>query len=548
MSEVRRENLRNLIRSPKIPGLLASLVTVGLLVLTYAQYASQGRITADLSTYLLPFHARELNMGSLYVDYFDIKPPLTYAIFIPWVKFFGLSLLSMWVFYLLFLVTMFMSLWLLLRRVLKGWMALFLYCIFCVIVVGNSLLEDLFFVTEAIGLALVLLGLLVALKWTNRNSAIFLASLMMAAAGQVKEVFILAPLILFVVLMHRKTGRLAGFVSAISGILFANLVVLGILFWWGSGVPNAYLDIWKFKSDAFPKPSPSGVLSQTLDIANTVSHSWMPLFIVFLVATLSLVSASFFVKKESVRIARTSLTSESAIYFYLFFALLLGTYWQGKGLYGHYSLPLLVAGFLVIGCLLALDLRLSATWKPGVQLGLIAVLCISLLPSVSAVKWTGGRITSFNPSSFFTDLTSYENDEELEIFQRIEQLTAPEDCIQVAYGWDASSYYLYSNRRPCSRFIVPPLWTNSQLQNELRKELISNPPRILIYDKTVMRESGLPGKDGSAFNEEVFPYDRVVSQCYRLVPGTKILFEPRFQFSAETSSCISSRLAEMTTL
>jgi hypothetical protein len=544
MSEVGRGNLRNLIRNPKIPGLLASLVTLGLLVLTYAHYASQGRITADLSTYLLPFHARELNMGSLYVDYFDIKPPLTYAIFIPWVKVFGLSLLSMWVFYLLFLVTMFMSLWLLLRRVLTGWTALFLYCIFCVIVVGNSLLEDLFFVTEVIGLALVLLGLLVALKLTNRNYAIFLASFMMAAAGQVKEVFILAPLILFVVLMHRKTGRLAGFVSAISGILFANVVVLGILFWWGSGVPNAYLDIWKFKSDAFPKPSPSGVLSQTLDIANTVGHSWMPLFIVFLVATLSLVSASLFVKKESVRFARTSLTSESAIYFYLFFTLLLGTYWQGKGLYGHYSLPLLVAGFLVIGCLLALDLRLSATWKPGVQLGLIAVLCISLLPSVSALKWTGGRITSFNPSSFFTDLTSYENDEELKIFQRIGQLTAPEDCIQVAYGWDASAYYLYSNRKPCTRFIVPPLALSPDLQLEFRSELLKNPPPVIILDPSRRRESVERPVSGSVFEPATFPFEKVTMSCYTRDASVPIIYVSRYTSPQSLSDCIENELSE----
>ena len=67
----------------RIPAVLAAAGSVVVVALAYGVFADRPAIEADLSTYLLPGRALLEGGGSLYVDYFDIKPPLTYALLVP---------------------------------------------------------------------------------------------------------------------------------------------------------------------------------------------------------------------------------------------------------------------------------------------------------------------------------------------------------------------------------------------------------------------------------------------------------------------------------
>ena len=525
---------------PAVVAAAAAAGTVIVVALAYGVFADRPILEADLSTYLLPGRGLLDGSGSLYVDYFDIKPPWTYAPLVPWLWLVGSGLLGWWVLYAALLFIMFAAQWLLLRTVLSPWLSLWLFASMAIVMVGAAVLEELFFITEVMGLVLILVGLRVALLATP--TWIFIGALVITLAGQVKEVFILAPLALVPLIFHDPRQRWKNLLAVIAGGISAALIVIFTLIAWGSGVFAAYLEVLQFKGSRFPPPT-AGELSQSVGEYIAEILAWLPLLLVFLIAALVIAiilrrsGASNQGNQESSRVTRWS-------FVLLFVGIALGFIWQGAPLIRHYAVAVIPPLFLMLAAVLAW-IWPKARSLPGVWAVIApAVLLIGTAPALSYFLWAGGAITGYSPSRLIAAASNLESSEHLEVFDRIARATSEQDCMQVAYGWSASAYYWYAEREPCARFIVPPLDLSPELRTEYQNALIANPPSLLVVDTAFVAETTVDEVEGTP-DEVIFPFQQVAQQCYQPLDGNDILFVPTSEDPSATSRCIADQVRAM---
>ena len=166
-----------------IPAVAASLIAIVTVLLAYTVFASTPLIQADLSTYVLPAQFRIDGLGSIYVDLFDIKPPLAYAMFVPWVAVFGVHLVQFWLLYALLMLITFAGFWYLIRRFLNPWYSLIVFSSCAGTLVGLGMLEELFFTTEIVCLALILSALTLIYRYRPSMYSAFAAGFLITSAG-----------------------------------------------------------------------------------------------------------------------------------------------------------------------------------------------------------------------------------------------------------------------------------------------------------------------------------------------------------------------------
>jgi hypothetical protein len=438
-----------------------------------------------------------------------------------------------------------MSFWFLLRKVLTPWPALGIFAIGAVVLVGGGYLEDLFFVTESIGLVLIFVGVLVAFKFRSRPAGLLVAALLLGSAGQIKEVFIFAPVSLIFLASRYPSGWRKGVTWLGIGWLSAGVVAALYLITSGTGVFAAYLEVLGFKSAEFPRPGVADLVSDAGEMFMTLQGQWIPGIFIFVLATPIIFGLVRF-KRQKSELEEIPTTWKSPLeqtITVLWLTIVVGLLWQGRGMYGHYALPFLFTTLLMISILLAADIRnLKILASENLARLLSVLIVISLFPSITYVMWVGGRANSFDLERLVTSASNLESEENLRIFNEISNQTMRGDCIEVAYGWAASSYYLYSGRQPCSRFIVPALWTNSELQAELRSDLMLTPPALLVIDPSARREISVRGKDITAIDKEVFPFENVARQCYMQSDIDPILWTAALGSRAAMSTCIQQQL------
>jgi len=523
-----------------LPAVLAAIGSVIVIALAYGVFADRPIMEADLSTYVLPGQALLEGTGVLYVDYFDIKPPLTYAPLVPWLWLVGPGLLGWWVLYAVLLAAMFAAQWLLLRTLLTPWLSLWIFASMSVVVVGAAVLEELFFITEVMGLVLVLIGLRVALLATP--VWIFTGALLVTMAGQVKEVFILAPLALLPIVLMNRDQRWRQLAAAAAGAVTAAAVVIVILVVWGSGVFSAYLEVLQLKSNRFPPPTAGELVTSLGEYAREV-QSWLPFVLLFIAVTI--VIAVVRRRPDSPNEATPRSTSSIRWSFIvLFVAIAAGFIWQGAPLIRHYAVAVIPPLFI------ALAAAISWVWPKARSLPSAwafiapAVLLIGTAPAIGYALWAGGAITGYSPSRLVAAAQNLESAPDLEVFRQIADATSEDECIQVAYGWSASAYYWYADREPCARFIVPPLDLSPELRAEYQEALITNPPRLLVVDTAFTAETTVDEAEGTP-DEVIFPFQEVAQQCYQPLAGHDSLFVPRFPDSALTSRCIAEQVGAM---
>lgn len=522
----------------KIPTVLAVLAGLVTILLTYAIFSSVHLIQADLSTYLLPAQARELGFGSIYVDIFDIKPPLAYAIFVPWISAVGIHLAGFWLLYAVLLTCTLACFWILIRQFLAPWFAFFLFASCLGTIIGLGMLEELFFTTEVVCLALSLGGLLLAYRWRTSLWAFFGAAAMLTAAGQVKEVFILAPIALLPLLISgggRRRGRVIG---AVLGVAFTVVLTVLVLIWWGGGAFAGYLEILRFKREKFPAPGLSEIIQDLGDYAVEISR-WLPLLLIFLLALAALVILRRFTNMlVNMKVGnRTEFTSAGL----LFFALLLGSLWQGAPLVLHYALGLIFSLYLFLAALLGWALAVTREAKPRIRWIVVGLLLVGLIPSISSVSWVYGRVTTFEPGALLSSYEELESPSDLAVFRKVEELTSPSECIQAAYGWSATANYLYSERRSCTRFVVPPLALDAAYRSAMQQDLIANPPSVIVADRKLADQTALPLSAGTP-EAVIFPYEAVLEGCYEGVTGWPTLYVPLSKDPAATGACIQGQV------
>ena len=522
----------------RLPPLLAAVGGTLVVGLTFGVFGDRALMEADLSTYLLPVRALLEGTGGLYVDYFDIKPPLTYALLVPWLAVAGPSLLGWWSLYALLLGLMFTGQWLLLRWVLSPWLALYVFASLCLVMVGTGVLEELFFITEVMGLVLVLWGLLAFGRGTPFWA--FFGALLVTAAGQVKEIFILAPIALIPLALACPRGKRSGVLGLVAGVATGVAVTVGILGAWGSGVLSAYLEVLGLKRERFPAPTPHDLISASGEHVREIL-GWLPLIVVFLVGVIVATVMSRRATTKHAPDRSTIWSPKHTSVVLLVAAVSAGFLWQGAPLIRHYAVAVMLPLFLALAALLSWGWHCRVNLRPWPARVVAILLLLGLVPALHHVLWSLGSIRNLSPAGLVSAATSLESEEDLTRFRVIEVATDPEACIQVAYGWSASAYHWYSHREPCARFYVPPLDLSPRLRQEYQQALIDNPPSLIVLDTGYELSTTVSLKEGTP-DEVIFPFQAVAERCYEPLESDNVLYRP-VGSANETSACIAQQVA-----
>jgi len=511
----------------KLPYAIAAVGAVLVVVLSFGVFFSQTTITNDLSTYLLPAVARENNLGLVYVDYLDIKPPLIFGLFVPWVAIFGSSLPSMWVLYAVLLLSLFAAFFIALRQELQPWLAVTVFTFGAIAVVSFSMLEEFFFVTEVVGSAIALWALVVA-RWRGSHLGwLYGAALLLGAAGQVKDVFLFAPAALLpIAWVHRSRIRAMG--TLVAGVISAFALTTLLLTWWGDGVLRAYWEVLQLKRGRFPLPTPTDLLDHATEHVYQL-WQWLPWISVFVIVC-AITIASRVIRgrrgqKSSWPSAHLSV-GEWMLIFY-FAAMYLGFLWQGSALLKYFALALVFPAYLFLAVLLRHFWPPFNEYKPATRVLVGILLLVGIAPSFQAISWAGGRATSLISPAIVDFIPRAESEDDLALYDQIRELAGPETCLHVAYGFSATTYYLYTKIPPCTRFTLPPLVTQTPaLWQPQAEDLAARPPGILVVDPLL-----------AAGEDAVFPYSEVAARCYQQSPNQPIVYLPRGNATA-TRECI----------
>lgn len=515
-----------------IPRALAAVFGVLMVAQTLSIFVAIPLIPTDLSTYVLPAVAREANFGFLYVDLLDVKPPLTFAFFVPWIAIFGHSLMGLWIFYSLLLLVLFSLFYIALEQELAPWFATLTFVFALIAMFTFGMLEEFLFTTEAIGSTAVLLGLVVV-RWKSQNlAALFAGAVLLGAAGQVKDVFLLVPLALIpIALSHPR--RLRALTVAAVGVGAAILGTVAVLLWWGPGVLPAYIEVLQIKRQRFPLPDAVEIGTRLTEHIGQVGQ-WLPLLWLFAVACIAAAILSLRANgwNRTAFLRDVSPSSAEWMIFTYLAAIYLGFLWQGSDLLKTYALAVVFPVYLGLAVFVRMAFGLMRPASRGLRAAVIVVLIVGLAPAPQALLFTAGRTAALPTLQLTEHLNRAESPEVLRPYEVIRDLAEPDDCIHVAYAWSATVDYLYTELPPCNRIVLPPLASQMpSLAAELKSALINNPPDIIVADPTK-----------TAIFPAAFPYEDLLENCYVRAFADPTVFLIREDLPA-TSACLERQLA-----
>lgn len=510
-----------------LPPLLATVIAITVTLLAYQTYAGQQVIGADLATYVLPGWSWLHGQGAPYSEFFDVKPPLTFAFFIPWMFVFGKSLAGFWLLYLLCLGVFFASFWLVVRKVAHSWLALLIFASFSAVTVGLGLLEDLFFVTEVIGFDAVFLGFLFIARTNPKIWHYFASAFLMGCAGQIKELFILTPLVVFIAALRKSDHRRKAVLWSISGCASAIILTIAVLLFWGLDSFHSYIETLGFKREMFPAPSITEVPNLVGTLIWAVQTQALPGFIFLILVTFVVLIW----KKQTRRLIElASWLGLRGLVAILSLLTLAGYLWQGHGFYGHYALSALVPIYLLVALCGSIILRsFNAQGKRSVIFSWILIFVL-VAPMPSIVSWDLGRTRSISIVEPIRGVTELESPSALARFENIHGSLSDSECLYVMNGWAAPAQYLYANVQACTRFIVPPLTLSPLLRDELVSTLEKNPPRVMIVDPSLAYEA-----DHSNLSQ--VNVDEIIKNCYSLSTFDEMTYLSNAKDIAITQRC-----------
>lgn len=526
-------------RGAKSSALIVSLAALSLLGV---YLFSQTRITGNAASHVLLAVSPILKIGSPYKDFWDIKPPVLPLILYIWSNFFGFSILSIRVANILVAILTVLVTWLTYRKVFRTPILEIIF-IFTILIFLSPLLNSIILPTELLGLLLSLGGLYALIGFKKDFTKFYFSGLLFFAASQTKEPFTFTalaalPVFLGSLLENGFSGLLKNLIQFLLGI-FTGLI--GIYIYLASlGAVPAYIEVFKYKQAFFPL---------TLE---TLSQNILPGFyaaertFVALPYTLSILIALglasfYFVNKfkrtlsfssrDSNLTLKTMVVSDAeslkkySVFFYSigsFFGFGLG------GSYGSHYLIQVVAPFYILGGFIASFIFNNASYlfNKSKKYFYLTMFLTGLAAFVLLPK--GPYFSIFIHERLNLGLTDRVNVGE----RRINELTSKDECVLSVYGWGVGENYLYSERRPCTRFFLVNIVLLDWQKKEYRNAILQNPPAVIAY-----QTSGAD-VDVQKFESEVINLKKIVNNCYIKDTVENVLYIPKSKDSIILKKCI----------
>jgi hypothetical protein len=214
----------------------------------------------------------------------------------------------------------------------------------------------------------------------------------------------------------------------------------------------------------------------------------------------------------------------------LFYAL--GSF-LGFGLGGsfgsHYLIQVVMPFYIITGLLISyLFSNVSFLFKKSRLYFCLALVLVGFSTVIVLPKRP--YFSSYLPRATNFDMT----DNILGFERRITELTTKDQCVLSVYGWGVSENYLYSRRRPCTRFFLANIVLLDWQKKEYAKSILENPPAAIAY-----QTSG-SDLDYPKFELEVINLSKIIKNCYVQDTEEKILYIPKTRNSVDLKNCVKA--------
>lgn len=552
------------VRKFKFSSIFVFFVTAVLLLLNTNEQLGNPLLTNDFNAWMLPAIAPLNGLGFPYKDYWAIEPPALLLMTAIW-GVFGQSLAWFHVLLISLEVLTCWMYWKIVSKVFPTLGSVILYCV-GIFFYFSSAVQSMFLPSEINGSFFSLLGLLMLLSKERIEKKVFWASLFFGLAGQMKEVFA------FTVLALVPDYIKASLVSwkfllkiiwqSIKGMSLMLFFVFGYLI--SNAATSAYHEVILSKSGAF----------QITNLDFQFSHAYQamqfPIYRFILVNYSLLVlsvgsiaigwlgislSKMILLKKSRKNVITASATLPKDLYSYL----VLICYWIGSWIgyiaqnrYGNkYDIAVLFSTLILLAILSKIitfgifsmfeavfNLSSKVTKKYNAFVFAVILGCL-ILPNRPFLVASISQVKAFSPSGFISRWLYLEIASERVVASLIKEKTTESDCIQGVYGWGVGSLYIYSERKPCTRFFIPNIITPDQVE-EYRRSIVKSPPAAIFYS------IGGADLDISVFERDVFNYSSVISNCYILDTAHKGLYWPKMELldSKGLSLCVEQNATQ----
>lgn len=520
---------------------LVLVVSVVILFLFGITIFLQNRIAGDGASHLLLAVSPLLKMGSPYKDIWEIKPPVLPLVLFLWSSLFGFGILSMRIVTILIAsLVVFVSY----HVYKKIFLTPIFEIVFCstIIIVLSPILNFLLS-TELLGLLISLGALLALIGFKKDFPRFYLSGLLFFAASQTKEPFSLTVLAVlpFFFGAFLKNGFRRVVINLTQFLLGILTCFMGIYIYLASlGSVKAYLEVFKFKQTFYPFKF--DILTQnflpglyTTEI--TFTEFSRAFSILLILAALSFYLINKYKKTLNFNLRNSQLIMnpivvldpEKTIKYSIFFYAL-GSF-LGFGLgrsYGSHYLIQVVVPFYMMGGLVIDYLFKNVTFLFGKSKPYFYIALIFMVFSLIVIAPKRQYFSSYLPKVTNFSMT----DQILGFERRITELTTKDQCVLSVYGWGVGENYLYSMRKPCTRFFLANIVTQDWQKNEYRKDILENPPALIVY-QTAGADMNI-----QKFESGVINICKIKDNCYIRDSIDSILFLPKSQDIESLKKCI----------
>jgi hypothetical protein len=505
---------------------------------------SQPRLAGDVASHLLLAVSPILKIGSPYKDFWEIKPPVWPIMLYFWSRLFGFSILSIRIINVIVAALVALVTWHVYKRIFRFPVLELIYC-FSIVIVLSPILNSIIFPTELLALLLSLSALLSLIGFRNDFPKFYLSGLLFFAASQTKEPFtftILSVVPVFIVLLIQR-GLRATFKNAALFLLGVLTSFIGIYIYLARlGSVGSYVEVFKFKQAYFPfslERFSQYFYPGFYRAAITFTEYPRSLFILIAFALISFYLVNRFKKTLGLDKNNLVLSMKSVViadsakiqkYSALFYAI--GSFVGfalGATFGSHYLIQVVVPFYVITGLIYSYLFNSTLFLIRKSKLYFCLMLFMVIFSTVMLMPKR-----PYLSSYIHEEVNFILTDNVYGFERRITELTAKDQCVLSVYGWGTSESYLYSERRPCTRFFLANIVLLDWQKREYAKEIIENIPAVITYQ--------IVGADMDVekFESEAINVSKIVKNCYKQDSKEKILYVPKINDVEILRDCIKT--------
>lgn len=474
-----------------------------------------------------------LKIGEPYKDLYEVVPPGFLLLISGWVHVFGISIYSFKMLHILFIFLSGLLLLLICRQLFRRRVVELLVFSSTLLVMHSGVVQTDFFSIDFLGTTFSL-GALAALYYVRDPIfKLFTSATVILIASQMKDVYILSmltllPIYLRELLQRNERSFFKLFFLSMAGPLMVVFAVMAYLMY--HGALESYIEVLHDKLALARYSSPNVIFADFITMIQIFEKNflWVPKLIEVLIIVNVFLALIFFSKKFKERklpflpenvIKETGLrfnkwlnnygrsrAGNVALILVFIFSLLLGL-----TLYGQYSVD---TRFIGIACCLYLFLGLLVIHPVEIIQRLLKKKILRILVTVFLLILLMPQKAIFKRYTFATFHGKHNFDIEKEIMKK----TDKNDCILHIYGWEVSPTYIYTQRRPCSKYFLTNLLhliRRRRIALEYREQIFNNPPAAIIYN-TLDTDFNI-----DRFEREVMNLPNILLHCYVADPRYK---------------------------